>query len=104
MPGVFRRNLNCTEMPPYPLQQHKTHTVVEEFIYSLKLCYDILTIAILTIVRVEHRNKRDQTTINDHFALVREIHRHPFTDAGLHLSDPPVRSIRMADKHPRFQK
>lgn len=48
--------------------------------------------------------ENDPGAINDHLAGMLEVYRDLAADHRLHLSEPPVGALRMADEHSRLQK
>ncbi len=50
----------------------------------------------------EIRRQLYLSEVDHHFARMFEIHRYPMADAGLHLSQAPVRLLRMSHHHARL--
>jgi hypothetical protein len=63
----------------------------------------ILPSCAMLALLAEHRDQLYAPPIKDNFPLMFKIHRYPVSNPRLHLPKPPVRGLRMAHQHPRFQ-
>ena len=55
------------------------------------------------MLMLEDRDEGNAQAIDHDLALFAEIHRDPTAYVGLHLPDPPIGPVRMADQHAGFQ-
>jgi hypothetical protein len=48
--------------------------------------------------------QRDNPRVHQHFTCMLEINGDPAVDHGLHLTDAPIRALRVADELPWFEE
>ena len=87
-PGVLRRHLSHPTRARTPARQ----SLIEKHRHFRKMDSDAKVTDQIDVPGLDH-----------HLARMFEIHRDPPANVGLHLPQPPIGPLRMADQHSRFQ-